>query len=137
MIREMYRHPQLSHWKVVFVTARTQLEQQLREISQNIGFTIKIAGSIAKLKELLPGDSSDLVMVMIHKFQERLRILVYGSRQSYLEAKDTITAKAKARKPSKTIRNFSSADYFLRVLRLMSLTTCSDLNVLPIIDPPL
>jgi len=71
MVREMYRHPQLSHWKVVFVTDRTQLEQQLCETSQHIGFTIKVADSIARLKELLPGDSSDLVMAMIHKFQER------------------------------------------------------------------
>ncbi len=71
MVREMYRQPQLSHWKVVFVTDRTQLEQQLSETSQHIGFTIKVADSIARLKELLPADSSDLVMAMIHKFQER------------------------------------------------------------------
>ncbi|MCB1060978.1 MAG: type I restriction endonuclease subunit R [Calditrichaeota bacterium] len=71
MVREMYRHPELSKWKVVFVTDRTQLEQQLRETSQSIGFTVKPADSIAKLKELLPTDSSDLIMAMIHKFQER------------------------------------------------------------------
>jgi len=71
MVREMYRHSQLSHWKVVFVTDRTQLEQQLSETSQHIGFSVKVADSIAKLKELLPSDSSDLVMAMIHKFQER------------------------------------------------------------------
>jgi type I restriction enzyme R subunit len=71
MVREMYCHPKLSHWKVVFVTDRTQLEQQLSETSQSVGFTVKVADSIAKLKELLPSDSSDLVMAMIHKFQER------------------------------------------------------------------
>ncbi len=71
MVREMYRHSQLSHWKVVFVTDRSQLEQQLSETSRNIGFTVKVADSIAKLKEVLPSDSSDLVMAMIHKFQER------------------------------------------------------------------
>ncbi len=71
MVREMYRHPQLSHWKVVFVTDRSQLEQQLSETSRNIGFTVKVADSIARLKGLLPGDSSDLIMAMIHKFQER------------------------------------------------------------------
>jgi type I restriction enzyme R subunit len=70
MVREMYRHSQLSHWKVVFITDRTQLEQQLSETSTSIGFTVKVANSIAKLKELLPSDSSDLVMAMIHKFQE-------------------------------------------------------------------
>lgn len=70
MVREMYRHAQLSHWKVVFVTDRTQLEGQLNETSQNIGFTVKVANSIRELKELLRSDSSDLIMAMIHKFRE-------------------------------------------------------------------
>jgi type I restriction enzyme, R subunit len=78
MVREMYRHPQLSQWKVVFVTDRTQLEQQLAETGQSIGFSVKPAEFISprmppdgkSLKELLRSDSSDLVMAMIHKFQE-------------------------------------------------------------------
>lgn len=70
MVREMYRHAQLSHWKVVFVTDRTQLEGQLSETSRSIGFTVKVADSIRKLKELLRSDSSDLIMAMIHKFRE-------------------------------------------------------------------
>ncbi len=70
MVREMYRHAKLSQWKVVFVTDRTQLEGQLSETSQSIGFTVKVADSIMKLKELLRSDSSDLVMAMIHKFRE-------------------------------------------------------------------
>lgn len=70
MVREMYRHPELSRWKVVFVTDRTQLEDQLTETSQSIGFSVKVADSIRRLKELLATDSSDLVMAMIHKFRE-------------------------------------------------------------------
>ncbi|MCX6876639.1 MAG: type I restriction endonuclease subunit R [Verrucomicrobia bacterium] len=70
MVREMYRHPSLSKWKVVFVTDRTQLEQQLAETSQSIGFTVKPADSIKRLKELLASGASDLVMAMIHKFRE-------------------------------------------------------------------
>lgn len=70
MVREMYRHAQLSHWKVVFVTDRIQLEDQLSETSQSIGFTVKVADSIKTLKGLLRSDSSDLVMAMIHKFRE-------------------------------------------------------------------
>lgn len=70
MVREMYRHARLSQWKVVFVTDRTQLEDQLAETSQSIGFTVKVADSIRTLKELLRSDSSDLVMAMIHKFRE-------------------------------------------------------------------
>lgn len=70
MVREMYRHAALSSWKVVFVTDRTQLESQLAETSQSIGFTVKVADSIKKLKTLLATDTSDLLMAMIHKFQE-------------------------------------------------------------------
>lgn len=70
MVREMYHHSNLSKWKVVFVTDRTQLEEQLTETSQSIGFTVKVANSISRLKELLRSDSSDLVMAMIHKFRE-------------------------------------------------------------------
>ena len=70
MVRELYRHSRLAHWKVVFVTDRTQLETQLTETSQAIGFTVKVADSIRKLKELLASTSSDLVMAMIHKFRE-------------------------------------------------------------------
>ena len=70
MVREMYRHPALSKWKVIFITDRTQLETQLSETSQGIGFSVKVADSIKTLKELLASDSSDLVMAMIHKFRE-------------------------------------------------------------------
>lgn len=70
MVREMYRHPSLSKWKVVFVTDRTQLEKQLAETSQSIGFSVKLADSIKTLKELLKSEASDLVMAMIHKFRE-------------------------------------------------------------------
>lgn len=70
MVREMYRHASLSKWKIVFVTDRTQLEEQLSETSQSIGYTVKVADSIASLKQLLASDASDLVMAMIHKFRE-------------------------------------------------------------------
>ncbi|MBV5275028.1 MAG: type I restriction endonuclease subunit R [Lamprocystis purpurea] len=70
MVREMHRHPALLQWKIVFVTDRTQLEEQLTATSQGLGFTVKVADSISRLKELLRTDSSDLVMAMIHKFRD-------------------------------------------------------------------
>ena len=42
------------------IADRTQLEDQLAETSQSIGFSVKIADSIKSLKELLATDSSDL-----------------------------------------------------------------------------
>lgn len=71
LVREMYRHERLNSWKVIFVTDRTQLEQQLGDTSKSIGFAVKVADSVAKLKGLLPGTSSDLVMAMMQKFQEQ------------------------------------------------------------------
>ena len=70
MVREMYCHPDLSDWKVVFVTDRTQLENQLSETGGGVGYSVKVASSIKDLKEKLSSDSSDLVMAMIQKFQE-------------------------------------------------------------------
>ncbi len=78
MVREMKLRPALMPWKIVFVTDRTQLEEQLAETGQSIGFTLKAAHFInpkptpngQSLKELLSNDNSDLVMAMIHKFQE-------------------------------------------------------------------
>ena len=70
MVRQMYRHAQLANWKVIFVSDRTQLEVQLSETSQSIGFPVKTANSIRELKELIRADTSDLIMAMIHKFRE-------------------------------------------------------------------
>ena len=78
MVREMRKHLPLLSWKVIFITDRTQLEQQLSEASKGIGFTVKTAEFInprndkpnKSLKELVANQSPDLVMAMIHKFQE-------------------------------------------------------------------
>ncbi len=78
MVREMKLRHELMPWKIIFLTDRTQLEEQLSDTGQSIGFEIKPANFInpkptpngLSLKELLSNDNSDLVMAMIHKFQE-------------------------------------------------------------------
>jgi type I restriction enzyme, R subunit len=70
-VREMYQHPKLQNWKVVFITDRTNLQKQLTKTGDKIGFPINVANKISKLKELVKTNNSDLIMVMIHKFQER------------------------------------------------------------------
>ncbi|GHT78728.1 type I restriction enzyme [Bacteroidia bacterium] len=78
LVREMKLQTALMPWKIVFVTDRTQLEDQLSGTAHSIGFAIKTANFInprptpdgRSLKELLSNDNSDLVMAMIHKFQE-------------------------------------------------------------------
>lgn len=71
MVREMYTHNELTKWKVVYITDRTQLQQQLSGTTASVGLTVKVAEDIADLKAKLRNTSSDLVMSMIHKFQER------------------------------------------------------------------
>lgn len=69
-VRKMYRDSELSGYKTVFVTDRTDLEKQLKDTAKSIGYTLKVASKISKLKELLTSTSPDLIMGMIHKFQE-------------------------------------------------------------------
>jgi len=69
-VRKMYRDRELSGYKTVFVTDRTDLEKQLKGTAKSIGYTVNVAYSIAKLKDLLSTNTPDLVMGMIHKFQE-------------------------------------------------------------------
>ncbi|WP_372589480.1 type I restriction endonuclease subunit R [Fervidobacterium pennivorans subsp. shakshaketiis] len=71
MVRELYHNPEFGNYKVVFVTDRRDLEKQLNETSRSVGFTVKLARSIPELKELLKTDTPELVMAMVHKFQER------------------------------------------------------------------
>jgi type I restriction enzyme R subunit len=78
-VRVLRRRPGLEGWKVVFVTDRTQLEQQLGETSQSIGQTVRVAEWIKprperpgrSLYELLRDPSSNCVMAMVQKFRER------------------------------------------------------------------
>jgi len=71
MVRELYHNPEFGNYKVVFVTDRKDLEKQLNETSRSVGFTVKLARTIQELKELLKTDTPELVMAMVHKFQER------------------------------------------------------------------
>lgn len=70
-VREMYHNPEFGNFKVIFITDRKDLERQLKETSKSVGFTVHPAGSIKELQNLLKTDTPDLVMGMIHKFQER------------------------------------------------------------------
>jgi type I restriction enzyme R subunit len=71
LVRKMYRIPELAGYKVVFITDRNDLEKQLSETARSVGYTINVAKKIETLKKYLRTDTPDLVMGMIHKFQER------------------------------------------------------------------
>lgn len=68
---KMRRDEELKEYKLVFITDRTQLDQQLSATFERAqGETVYRAKSVAHLKELLQKDSSDLVTAMMQKFQE-------------------------------------------------------------------
>lgn len=68
---KMRRDPELKQYKLVFVTDRTQLDEQLSKTFRDAqNETIYNASSVAELKELLSKDSSDIVTAMVQKFQE-------------------------------------------------------------------
>lgn len=68
---KMRRDPILKQYKLVFITDRTQLDEQLSSTFRDAqGERVYNAGSVAQLKELLKKDSSDLVTAMVQKFSD-------------------------------------------------------------------
>ncbi|MDB4068485.1 HsdR family type I site-specific deoxyribonuclease [Pseudomonadales bacterium] len=68
---KMRRDPELSDYKLVFLTDRTQLDTQLTStFSKAQGETVHHADSVKSLKELLSSDASDIITAMVQKFQE-------------------------------------------------------------------
>lgn len=71
LIRKMRKDPELRGYKITFITDRTDLETQLKGTAQTSDETVYVADSIEKLKELLKTDTSNIVMGMMQKFQEK------------------------------------------------------------------
>jgi type I restriction enzyme R subunit len=61
----------LSDFKIVLVNDRTDLEDQLSRTARLIGGRVNVISSSGDLRSRLATDSSDLNMVMVHKFQQR------------------------------------------------------------------
>lgn len=71
LIREMYLHPILQSYKVVLLTDRQQLDDQITETAQSVGYTVNPPSNITELKAALKTNTAEIVSAMIHKFQER------------------------------------------------------------------
>jgi type I restriction enzyme R subunit len=61
----------LNDYKIVLVNDRQDLEEQLSETATLIGGRVNVIETTQGLRAQLGTDSSDLNMVMVHKFQER------------------------------------------------------------------
>lgn len=65
----------LNDYKIVLVNDRQGLEEQLSETAKLIGARVNVIETRADLRIQLGTDSSDVNMVMVHKFQERKETL--------------------------------------------------------------
>ncbi|MDC1531250.1 HsdR family type I site-specific deoxyribonuclease [Amylibacter sp.] len=75
---KMRRDPDLRDYKLVFITDRTQLDEQLTSTFRNAqGATVRHADSVKSLKEMLASDSSDIITAMVQKFQEKADDFVF------------------------------------------------------------
>ncbi|KUH34001.1 restriction endonuclease subunit R [Thermococcus celericrescens] len=70
-IRALNHDPELTTFKVVLITDRRNLEKQLKETAKGVGYTVRVAQGVDHLKELLRTNTPDIVMAIVHKFQER------------------------------------------------------------------
>lgn len=70
LIRTMRSHPELRRFKIVLVTDRTDLQDQLGDTAVLTGETIKIASNVNEVKELLSQPGPGVVMAMIQKYRD-------------------------------------------------------------------
>ena len=81
---KMRRDEALKQYKLVFITDRTQLDEQLSNTFRDAqGETVYNADSVKTLKELLKKDSSDLVTAMVQKFIDLEKELTEAGKSSF------------------------------------------------------
>lgn len=69
LIRAMRDHPALTVFKVVVITDRTQLQEQLAKTTELTGETVLAATSVRKVQQLLATPGKSLVFAMIQKYR--------------------------------------------------------------------
>ncbi len=75
LARMLRASPDLADYKIVLVNDRHDLEEQLGQTATLIGGRVNVIENRHALRQHLATDSSDLNMVMIHKFQEQKQTL--------------------------------------------------------------
>jgi type I restriction enzyme R subunit len=75
LARMMRASRDLSDYKIVLVNDRQDLEEQLGDTATLIGGRVNVIESRVGLRSHLATDSSDVSMVMVHKFQDRKEAL--------------------------------------------------------------
>ncbi|SEA16537.1 type I restriction enzyme, R subunit [Desulfuromusa kysingii] len=70
LVRKLRQSADLKDYKVLMVNDRVDLEEQLTKTAALTGEKVYVINSSTKLKSDLANDSSNLNMVMVHKFKE-------------------------------------------------------------------
>ncbi|GDY33346.1 hypothetical protein GTS_49790 [Gandjariella thermophila] len=70
LVRVMRTHPELTSFKVVVVTDRTQLQRQLSGTAELTDETVHVARKVKKVREYLARPGKDLVFAMIQKYRD-------------------------------------------------------------------
>jgi type I site-specific deoxyribonuclease, HsdR family len=71
VIRAMKKDDELRKYKIVLITDRTNLDTQLGDSAETAKSPLYRANSIKELKDLIKSDSSNTIMAMMQKFQEK------------------------------------------------------------------
>lgn len=71
VIRAMKQDDDLKKYKIVLITDRTNLDTQLEDSAVTAQSPLYRANSIKELKDLIQSDSSNTIMAMMQKFQEK------------------------------------------------------------------
>lgn len=71
VVRMLRASRDLNDYKIVLINDRVDLEEQLTETATLIGGRVNVIDSVQALRTELASDSSDINMVMVHKFQVR------------------------------------------------------------------
>ena len=75
LARMLRSSPDLNDYKIILVNDRTDLEDQLGQTATLIGGRVNVIESRQDLRRHLASDSSDINMVMVHKFQQHKEVL--------------------------------------------------------------
>jgi len=70
LIRAMRSHPVLRRFKIVLVTDRTDLQDQLGDTAALAGETVRVARNSKEVRELLSQPGPGVVMAMIQKYRD-------------------------------------------------------------------
>ncbi|KYH32224.1 type-1 restriction enzyme R protein [Clostridium tepidiprofundi DSM 19306] len=73
LVRQMRFMDKLKDYKIIMVNDRTDLEEQLGETAKLTGETVHYIERSNQLKPKLSGNSSDLTLVMMHKFGDKMK----------------------------------------------------------------